>query len=91
MKFHVAVDVMPKEGISDPVGQTIERALPARGFPGIAGVRSGKRIEFGIEAEDESQARKIVSRACEIFLSNPVIEDFRYELRAFEYSPTAIR
>ncbi len=48
MKFEVAVHVMPKEGISDPQGQTIERALPTQGFAGIEGVRVGKRIEFVI-------------------------------------------
>lgn len=82
MKFSVAVDVMPKEGISDPQGQAVERALPALGYRGIIDVRMGKRIEFVVDAADEDRAAQIVQRACESFLSNPVIEDFRFELKA---------
>ena len=48
---------MPKEGIADPQGQTIERALPSQGFSGIDGVRVGKRIEFWIEAPDAGTAQ----------------------------------
>lgn len=84
MRFSVAVDIMPKEGISDPQGQTIERALPALGYEGIEEVRVGKRIEFVIDAPGENQATAIVRRACESFLSNPVIEDFRFELKTLE-------
>lgn len=84
MKFAVSIDVMPKAGISDPQGQTIERALPAIGYPGIEEVRVGKHIEFVIDAPDEAAAGEVVSRACERFLTNPVIEDFRFSLRVLQ-------
>lgn len=76
MRFLVAIDVMPKEGISDPQGQTIERALPGLGFAGIVGVRVGKRITFEIEAESEAAAGSLVAEASRKFLTNPIIEDF---------------
>ena len=72
----VAIDVMPKQGISDPQGQTIERALPGLGFPGISGVRVGKRITFEIEADSELAANSLVAEASRKFLTNPIIEDF---------------
>lgn len=84
MKFEVAVHVMPKEGISDPQGQTIERALPGQGFEGIEAVRVGKRIEFWLEAPDSAAAEKVLERVCADFLSNPIIEDFRFEIRPLE-------
>jgi phosphoribosylformylglycinamidine synthase PurS subunit len=87
VRFEAAVDVMPKEGISDPQGQTIERALPAQGFVGIDGVRVGKRIEFSLEAPDRAAAEQILQRVCAEFLSNPIIEDFRFELRSLERVP----
>jgi phosphoribosylformylglycinamidine synthase PurS subunit len=87
VRFEVAVDVMPKEGISDPQGQTIERALPAQGFGGIDGLRVGKRIEFSLEAPDRASAEQILQRVCAEFLSNPIIEDFRFELRPLEKVP----
>jgi phosphoribosylformylglycinamidine synthase PurS subunit len=82
--FAVAVAVMPKDGISDPQGQTIERALPGQGFDGFEGVRVGKRIEFSLEAPDQEAAEEILERVCREFLSNPIIEDFRFSMRVVE-------
>lgn len=80
MRFLVAVKVMPKAGISDPQGQTIERALPRLGFAGIETVRVGKHIEFMIDSPDEAVAAETVGQACERFLANPVIEDFFFDI-----------
>jgi phosphoribosylformylglycinamidine synthase len=80
VKFEVAVEVRLREGIADPQGQTIERALPALGFEGIAGVRVGKLIRFAIEAPDADSARTQVDDMCERFLANPVIEDVEVHL-----------
>ena len=76
VRFAVAVDVMPKDGISDPQGQTIERALPSLGFADVHDVRVGKRIELEVEAPDAGTAEAIVRAACVRFLANPVIEEF---------------
>jgi phosphoribosylformylglycinamidine synthase PurS subunit len=76
VRFAVAVDVMPKDGISDPQGQTIERALPSLGFVDVHDVRVGKRIELVVEAPDPGTAEAVVRAACVRFLANPVIEDF---------------
>jgi phosphoribosylformylglycinamidine synthase subunit PurS len=77
--FAAKVDVMLKEGIADPQGQTIERALPALGMSGVSGVRVGKSIEMAIEASDRSEARSRITEMCERLLANPVIET--YEVR----------
>jgi phosphoribosylformylglycinamidine synthase len=82
VRFVVAVDIMPKEGIADPQGQTIERALPSLGFSDLHNVRVGKRIELIVEASDAETAEAVVRAACVRFLANPVIEDFRVELSA---------
>lgn len=76
VRFAVAVDVMPKEGIADPQGQTVERALPSLGFPEMGQVRVGKRIELVVDADDAKGAEAAVRAACVRFLANPVIEDF---------------
>ena len=75
MKFPVLVEVKLREGIADPQGTTIERALPALGFEGVEGMRVGKAIRFTVEAPDETGARALVERLCERFLTNSVIED----------------
>ena len=73
--FNVAVEVSLREGIADPEGLTIERALPALGFSGVSGVRVGKSLRFVVEASHEADARQRVEAMCERFLANPVIED----------------
>ena len=73
--FDVAVEVSLRDGIADPEGLTIERALPALGFNGVSDVRVGKSLRFVVEASDEAEARQQVEAMCERFLANPVIED----------------
>jgi phosphoribosylformylglycinamidine synthase PurS subunit len=75
MQFPVLVEVRLRPGIADPAGATIQRALPALGFDGVADVRVGKAIRFTVEAPDEESARKQVDQLCERILANPVIED----------------
>ena len=76
VRYVVAVDVMPKQGIADPQGQAVDRALPSLGFAEISQVRVGKRIELVVDAADEAAALAIVEAACHRILANPVIEDF---------------
>ena len=75
MRFSVTVEVQLREGVADPQGATIERALPHLGFDGVKDVRVGKSIRFTIEAENEAAARSEVDDLCARFLTNPVIED----------------
>lgn len=71
------VEVSLKEGIADPQGSTIERALPSLGFGGITGVRVGKAFRFEMDAPDPAAAEGVVDEMCKRFLTNPVIEDHR--------------
>jgi phosphoribosylformylglycinamidine synthase subunit PurS len=62
--------IRPKEGILDPQGQTVERALPALGFSGVSHVHVGRLVE--LDVEDPSQ----VDAMCEKLLANTLIEDY---------------
>ena len=66
--------IRPKEGILDPQGQTVERALPQLGFEGASHVRIGRLIE--LEVDDPSQ----VPAMCEKLLANTLIEDYEVEI-----------
>ncbi|MXZ78533.1 phosphoribosylformylglycinamidine synthase subunit PurS [Candidatus Poriferisocius sp.] len=79
-EFNVIVEVSLREGIADPEGLTIERALPALGFNGVSDIRVGKSLRFVVEASDEPEARSQVESMCERFLANPVIEDVNITL-----------
>ncbi len=74
-RFSVVVEVHHKEGVADPQGATIERALPTLGFDGIRHVTVGKSIRFQIESPDEPTARAEIADVVSRFLTNPVIED----------------
>ena len=80
MIFSVHVEVRLREGIADPQGSTIERALPTLGFDGVRDVRVGKSIRFTIDSDDEGSARAEAEDMCRRFLTNPVIEDAEVEL-----------
>jgi phosphoribosylformylglycinamidine synthase len=62
--------VRPKQGILDPQGQAVERALPALGFEGVSAVRVGRLIE--LEVSDPAR----LDEMCEQLLTNPLIEDY---------------
>jgi len=65
--------IRPKEGILDPQGKAVERALPALGFEGIGNVHVGRMVE--LEASDPARLPEL----CEKLLANPLIEDFEIE------------
>jgi phosphoribosylformylglycinamidine synthase subunit PurS len=62
--------IRPKEGILDPQGQTVERALPALGFHGASHVRVGRLVELDVDDPAE------LDGMCEKLLANPLIEDY---------------
>jgi phosphoribosylformylglycinamidine synthase len=68
--------IRPKEGILDPQGQAVERALPALGFEGVANVHVGRLVELDVDSVES------VPEMCERLLANPLIED--YEVLAVE-------
>ena len=62
--------IRPKEGILEPQGQAVERALPALGFPGVSHVRVGRMVE--LDVDDPARLGEV----CEALLANPLIEDY---------------
>ena len=80
MSYSARVDVMLKPGISDPQGQTIEKALPVLGYSGVSDVRVGKRIDLEVDAANVDEARTKVQEMCERLLANPVIESYEVSI-----------
>lgn len=75
-QFTATVRVTLKEGISDPQGQTIEKALPALGYEGVSDVRVGKLIELKLDAPDVAEAERRADDMCKRLLANTVIEAY---------------
>lgn len=82
MRFSAVVEISGLEGIADPEGQTIERAIPALGMDQVEHVRVGKIVRFSLEAADEDMAQSRCDELCRRLLANPVIERYEVTLTA---------
>jgi phosphoribosylformylglycinamidine synthase PurS subunit len=78
MKAHVWV--MLKSTVLDPQGQTIQRALSSLGYAKIRDVRPGKFFVLELEGLSREEAETQVERIARDVLTNPVIEQFRYDI-----------
>ncbi|MBY0582695.1 MAG: phosphoribosylformylglycinamidine synthase subunit PurS [Sphingomonas sp.] len=74
MKLRIIVTL--KNGVLDPQGKAIHKALDGLGFSGINDVRAGKLIELDV---DDSTSDAAIDEMCRKLLANTVIENFRVE------------
>ena len=72
------VYVRLKDGVLDPQGITIQKALVQMGYKDFLSVRSGRFFELEIKADSDDIDRK-VEEVCSKLLANPVIEKFEVE------------
>jgi phosphoribosylformylglycinamidine synthase subunit PurS len=78
MKAHVWV--MPKPTVLDPQGQTIQHALASLGYDRVQDVRQGKFFVLQLDGVSPDEAQKQIERIAREVLTNPVIEEFRFEI-----------
>jgi phosphoribosylformylglycinamidine synthase len=73
--------ITPKKAVLDPQGKTVQNALEHMGYSGVAGVHIGKYIEIDLApGADKAAAQKAINDAAHKLLSNPVIEDYQFEI-----------
>ena len=75
----IAIDILLKREILDPQGRAVEQALPGLGYQQASEVRVGKHLEMVVEAEGDELTEQI-ERMCQDFLTNPVIESYRWRV-----------
>jgi phosphoribosylformylglycinamidine synthase subunit PurS len=75
LRFRVLI--RPKDGILDPQGQAVERALPALGYEGVSNVHVGRMVELDVPGDGDVAGR--VAEMCDKLLSNPLIESYEVE------------
>ncbi len=78
MKAHVWV--MLKSTVLDPQGQTIQRALSSLGYSQVQDVRQGKFFVLNLDGMSRADAQAQVERIAKDVLTNPVIEEYRFEI-----------
>ena len=81
MKAHVYVTL--KTSVLDPQGQTIQNALRKIGFADVSAVRQGKYFALTLaDGLSDEAAKATVERIAREILTNPVIEEFTYQIEA---------
>ena len=79
--FLAEVFVTLKPTVNDPPGITVMGAVQNLGFNSVVGVRIGKFLEIRLAETNRNKAEKLLEEMCEKLLANPVIEEYRYELK----------
>lgn len=69
-----------KEGILDPQGKTLLRALKSLGYEEVEDLRVGKYMEIALAGDDRAGLEERLGEMCETLLANPIIEDYRLEV-----------
>lgn len=72
------VYVKLKDGVLDPEGKTIQKALSQMGYSEFLSVRTGRFFELEIEANGPDMDSRI-DEVCSKLLANPVIENYKVE------------
>ena len=81
MEYLAKIYVTLKPAVSDPAGQTVLAALRRMGHDCAEDARIGKYLELRVSGSDTETVKESVDRMCRELLSNPVIEDYRFELQ----------
>ena len=71
---------MPKRTVLDPQGKTIHHALTGLGFAQVKAVRQGKFFVLDLDGVTRDEAQAQVEKITKEVLTNPVIEEYRFEI-----------
>ena len=71
---------MLKSTVLDPQGQTIQRALSSLGHSKVQDVRQGKFFVLKLDGANRAEAQAEVEQIAKDVLTNPIIEEFRFEI-----------
>ena len=69
-----------KEGILDPEGTTVNKALDSMGMENIESLDIGKFIQMQFGNISTAEAKKICEEACSKLLANHNTETYHYEI-----------
>ena len=78
--YHARIYVTLRPSVLDPAGTAVQAGLKHMGYDNVEEVRIGKYVEVRLKAVDEGAAREQLDLMCDQLLSNPVIENYCFEL-----------
>jgi len=80
--YQAEIYVTLRPSVLDPAGTAVQSSLNQMGYDTVTQVRIGKYIQVSLAAADEDQAHQQLERICDQLLANPVIETYRFDLKA---------
>jgi phosphoribosylformylglycinamidine synthase len=80
--YTAEIIIMPLKELLDPQGKAVEHGLKNMSYSGLTNIRIGKFITIEVEAASEKEANEKVEEACKKLLANPVIEGYRFTIKA---------
>ena len=78
--YKAKINVTLKKSVFDPQGKVVLQALHSLGFKDADSVRVGKFFDLSVKAKDKKHAEQEVKAMCEKLFTNPVIEQYAYEI-----------
>ena len=82
--FLAKIFIRLKPTVNDPQGLTIQGGLIQLGFDSVTSVRTGKYMEILLDESTDADASDKIRSMCKELLSNPLIEDYEFELKLVE-------
>ena len=73
----VKIEVMLKDAILDPQGNTIKKSLIGLGFKNVKSVRQGKLIEIQLNSNSSNKEKSNIEKMCEDVLTNSLTEKYK--------------
>ena len=82
--YQARIYVTLKPTVNDPQGITVLSSLHRLGFNNAEDVRVGKYLLVNVSESDRETAAASVTDMCQKLLTNPVIEEFRFDLEEIQ-------
>ena len=82
--YQARIYITLKPTVNDPQGITVLSSLHRLGFDNAEDVRVGKYLLVNVSESDRETAAASVTDMCQKLLTNPVIEEFRFDLEEIQ-------
>lgn len=79
--YQAQIYVTLRPSVLDPAGVAVQSGLKHMGYDNVDGIRIGKYIELTVTAETEAAATEQLNMICDRLLANPIIENYRFDLK----------
>lgn len=79
--YKAKVTIGLKKGVSDPEGANTLKALKLLGFDNVQEAKTIRTVDLLINGKNKDDVKKSVERMCQRLLINPVIHNYKIEIK----------